>query len=152
MLRQLIAALEQHDPNRVVKRGFDNPHSYRGFYDQLAFEPAEGVTVGSMLACARGAVDRVFQGYKGGIYVMREHTDVWLANRGELGEPLSPLALECMLGSNRGSLRTEVTRILRENGIDEQEREHLRAHAAKSGKYVQAFDAVLRLIEEREGA
>ena len=52
----------------------------------------------------------------------------------------------------RAELRAEVTRILRENGIDEQEREHLRAHAAKSGKYVQAFDAVLRLIEEREGA
>jgi len=45
----------------------------------------------------------------------------------------------------------EVTRILREHGIDEQEREHLRAHAATSGRYVQAFERVLRLIEEREG-
>jgi hypothetical protein len=38
-LTNLIAFLEKYDPAQVVPVGFHRPHSYRGYYDQLAFEP-----------------------------------------------------------------------------------------------------------------
>ena len=54
-LQELIDALETYDPSIVVREGFAEPHSYRGYYEQLAFEPAYGVTIGSMLSAARSA-------------------------------------------------------------------------------------------------
>lgn len=48
-LGDLIDRLKAEDPNKGVPLGFKNPHSYRGYYDCLAFEPAENVTVASML-------------------------------------------------------------------------------------------------------
>jgi len=97
-LGELIKFLEAHDPERVCPIGFAEPHSYRGYYDQLAFEPAENVTVGSMLACARDALDRTFTGYKGGDYKMDEWTDVWLAEYGHTGEGIGPVLLSYMVG------------------------------------------------------
>ncbi|HTN56799.1 MAG TPA: hypothetical protein VL043_00880, partial [Protaetiibacter sp.] len=54
-LNELIEELSKRDPSTVVRQGFSNPHSYRGYYDQLAFEPTPNVTVGSMLAAAEEA-------------------------------------------------------------------------------------------------
>lgn len=45
-LEKLIAFLETRDPTIVVLLGFHAPHSYRGFYEQLAFEPLENTTIG----------------------------------------------------------------------------------------------------------
>lgn len=101
-LGELIAALEEAletaDPEMVVPVGFANPHSYRGYYDELAFEPAVGVTVGSMLACAKGALGSTYTGWKGGDYVMQEWTNVWLSRRGEWpGEGIGPVLLHYMI-------------------------------------------------------
>lgn len=52
-LGELIEELERHDPNLRLPLGFTEPHSYRGYYDQLAFQPAADVTIGEMLADAR---------------------------------------------------------------------------------------------------
>lgn len=82
-LGELIAALEAEDPTRTLPLGFANPHSYRGYYDQLAFEPAENVTVGSMLEAARSALGTTYQGWKGGDYEMSAWTECWLAFEGE---------------------------------------------------------------------
>lgn len=60
-----------------MREGFANPHSYRGYYDQLAFEPAYGVTIGSMLDAAKSAVGAIYYGYKGGSYRMGKWTDVY---------------------------------------------------------------------------
>jgi len=97
-LGELIKFLEARDPKRVVPLGFAEPHSYRGFYNDLAFEPAKDVTVGSMLACARDALGRTFQGYKGGDYKMGEYTDVWLAEYSYTGERIGPILLSFMVG------------------------------------------------------
>lgn len=83
-LGQLIAALEAREQAAVVN-GFCNPHSYRGYYEELAFEPTANVTVSSMLRCARESVGKTFEGYKGGSYVMHEGVGVWLANYGCTG-------------------------------------------------------------------
>ena len=96
-LGELIAALEQAHPNRVVKHGFGPPASYRGHYDQLAFEPASNLTVKDMLLHAKSAINSTFEGYKGGHFLMTDSTPVWLASWGELGEEIGPTLLSLML-------------------------------------------------------
>jgi ABC-type cobalt transport system substrate-binding protein len=97
-LKELIAYLEKEDPAKVAPLGFASPHSYRGYYDQLAFEPAENVTVGSMLACAQEALGKTYTGYKGGQFRMDADTDVHIARYGECGEEIGTILLGYMLG------------------------------------------------------
>jgi hypothetical protein len=92
-LGELIAALEAADPTKVVPHGFTNPHSYRGYYDQLAFEPARNVTVEAMLDDARSALGTTYQGWKGGEFEMDEHTDCWLASEGSTSDETIGLTL-----------------------------------------------------------
>jgi hypothetical protein len=97
MLGELIKALEAADPETVIERGFCNPHSYRGFYTDLAFEPAERVRVGDMLTAARDSLGKTFEGYKGGDYLMKEHTECWIAWYANQGETLGAEWLRLML-------------------------------------------------------
>jgi hypothetical protein len=98
-LGELIARLrEEPDQSRRVKLGFRHPHSYRGDYMELAFELAEDVTVGEMLAAAESALGSTYQGWKGGDYVMDERTFVWLVSaEGDDGETLGAVLLTLML-------------------------------------------------------
>ena len=98
ILENLIHALEQEYESKIVPMGFNNPHSYRGYYEDLAFEPAENVTVGEMLKCAKEALGQTFSGYKGGDYTMKKYTTVWLANYGDTGEGIGAILLNYMLG------------------------------------------------------
>ncbi len=98
-LGDLIEALERADRSRVVPRGFATPHSYRGYYEDLGFEPAENVTVCEMLANAQAALGATFCGYKGGDYVMGEDTLCWLANWGDTGEPITATLVAYMTGA-----------------------------------------------------
>ena len=59
-LKQLIEALEKYDAAQPVALGFGHPHSYRGYYDQLAFEPVNNTTVGEMLAAANSAMGTTY--------------------------------------------------------------------------------------------
>lgn len=52
-LGELIKALEAEDPMWVLTHGFSSPHSYRGFYNQLAFEPEKDISIGAMLEAAK---------------------------------------------------------------------------------------------------
>jgi hypothetical protein len=97
-LKQLIETLEKHDPAKRVPLGFGRPHSYRGYYSDLAFEPVENTTVGGMLTAARSAMGATYTGYKGGEYQMDEWTTCWLANYGDCGEGIGPVLLRYMLG------------------------------------------------------
>jgi len=97
-LSDLISFLEEKDLERVVPKGFCNPHSYRGYYDQLAFEPKDNVKISEMLADSRKALNYTYEGWKGGMYTMHDTTDVWLAEEGETGDALSGLLLEYMFG------------------------------------------------------
>lgn len=97
-LDQLISALEAAPPDLRVPIGFTCPHSYRGYYTDLAFEPKVDTTAGEMLACARSALGQTFSGYKGGDYTMGGYTDVWLAYMGFSGETIGPVLLGYMLG------------------------------------------------------
>jgi hypothetical protein len=84
-LKELIEALEALNPNAVVPHGFGEPMSYRGYYDQLAFEPVENARIGDMLQHAKNALGNTFTGYKGGDYTMHETTECWIAPYGSSG-------------------------------------------------------------------
>ena len=96
-LGDLIEFLADEDQDRVLVLGFSNPHSYRGYYDQLAFEPEENVTIASMLECAKAADGATYEGWKGGDFLMREFTDCWIAPVGECGEALGEMLLTYMV-------------------------------------------------------
>lgn len=98
-LGELIATLEASDPGAVAKVGISNPHSWRGDYEELAFEPAPSMTAAEMLAVARSALGRSFDGYKGGEFEMSEWTDVHLSLYGSSMDyfPLVALAPDAAL-------------------------------------------------------
>lgn len=88
-LNEVIETLKRFPKDFVFERGFECPHSYRGYYDQLAFEPAENVRLGLMLDLAQRALGQTYEGYKGGSYTMDGETECWLANYGSCGEELT---------------------------------------------------------------
>jgi hypothetical protein len=97
-LGDLITRLEAADPDQTVRQGFNHPHSYRGDYMDLAFEPAANITVADMLAAARSALGATYQGWKGGDFTMSEHTWCWLSAEGDAsGETISGLLLDLLL-------------------------------------------------------
>lgn len=101
-LSELIGALEAADPATVVPDGFRFPHSYRGYYAELAFEPARNVTVAQMFGAASDALGATFEGWKGGDFTMTEDTPCWLAFEGACGEELTAERLRAMLAAGRG--------------------------------------------------
>lgn len=98
-LGELIKFLENQDPNLIVPMGFHNPHSYRGYYHDLAFEPLKNISVGEMLACAKSAIGKTFIGWKGGEFVMDEDTNIWLAEEGRCGESIGEVLLNYVVGN-----------------------------------------------------
>lgn len=99
-LGDLIERLEREDPDRVIPLGFANPHSYRGDYMDLAFEPVRDIPIADMLAAARFALGSTFEGYKGGSYTMAEHSSCWIAEYGTSSDnQLGPLLLDLLLSA-----------------------------------------------------
>ncbi len=98
-LADLIGALATEDPARVIPLGFHRPHSYRGDYCDLAFEPAQNIRIGDMLDAARSAVRATYEGWKGGEYTMGASSPCWLAHRGDIGETLGRTLLRLMLAA-----------------------------------------------------
>ncbi|QCX81193.1 hypothetical protein C9F11_38050 [Streptomyces sp. YIM 121038] len=108
-LGDLIARLEAADPGQTLRHGFNNPHSYRGQYMDLAFELASHITVAAMLAAARSALGATFQGWKGGDFTMDEDSWCWLSQEGDAsGETISALLLDFMLTPDRAAVLDEA--------------------------------------------
>ena len=98
-LQKLIDALAAADQTYVAPLGFGPPDSYRGNYICVAFEPAENVTVASMLAHAKSALGATFTGYKGGEFTMHEYTDCYIANYGTSGgDQIGPVLIAYLTG------------------------------------------------------
>lgn len=96
-LGKLVEILKKHDPTKRVKYGFTYPHSYRGYYECVAFEPADNICVGGMLESAKGALGMTFVGWKGGDFPMDGDTTVFIAFEGSCGDRLEPMLLRLML-------------------------------------------------------
>lgn len=99
-LGELIDRLKAENPEKRIRAGFHNPHSWRGIYNDLAFEVTSNITVADMLTAAESAVGATYDGYKGGHYEMDLGTDVWLAVEGSgAGETLGAVMLDLMLAA-----------------------------------------------------
>lgn len=101
LLGEVIKRLEKEPLGKKVARGFGTPGSYRGYYDELAFEPKMNTDVHYMLLQAKQARGTTYRGYKGGEYKMDEGTPVHIACYGMSGEndELTEERLEDMLSS-----------------------------------------------------
>jgi hypothetical protein len=70
-----------NDGERHYPGDFD---SWRGVYAELSLEPVgQPTTVKELLAKAKEADGKTFQGYKGGDFTMGKHTAVWADPYGE---------------------------------------------------------------------
>ena len=90
-LGQLIERLNHLHPSVTLCIGY--PHSYRGYYSDLAFEQSEVRTVDEILKEVEGCLGKEFTGYKGGEYTMDESTPVWIAEYGSAGVRLMAIGL-----------------------------------------------------------
>lgn len=69
-----------------------HPHSYRGYYSDLAFEKHSGeTTVGEFVDQVKSSVGKTFEGYKGGHFLMTDTTPLWAASYGSTGEAIIDL-------------------------------------------------------------
>jgi hypothetical protein len=101
-LGRLISYLEFSEPNLAVAN-LHNPHSYRGYYTDLAFEWGSGYTFAKyLLHNCKHLLGQHFEGYRGGSYRMGMQTPLWIANYGDCGHPLMSLdGRNVSLGSNK---------------------------------------------------
>ena len=87
-LGKLIETLEKMPADARVAN-LHHPRSYRGYYSDLAFEQGKGTRpAADLLADCRAAMGCVFQGYKGGDFVMGALTPIWVADYGDCGPRL----------------------------------------------------------------
>lgn len=82
-LGRLIAHLKTLSLTDIVNAPA-HPHSYRGYYDELAFSGRSKVTVRAALYHMEELIGAHFTGYKGGDFFMSEATPLWWANYGEV--------------------------------------------------------------------
>lgn len=66
------------------------PHSYRGYYRDLAFQSNLylNTSVKEALNLTKGCVGATFEGWKGGEYKMTKDTLIWIADPGCSGHQL----------------------------------------------------------------
>lgn len=87
-LGKLIDRLEAM-PETLMVYGFKEPHSYRGYYSHLSFEPTtEMLPASEAVRVCRSAIGEIFEGYKGGDYTMGRNTPVWIASYGCCGQKI----------------------------------------------------------------
>jgi hypothetical protein len=111
-LGEVISRLQQErDQTRVLPVGFHDPHSWRGYYQELAFCVTENISVGEMLRAADSAVDAHYEGYRGKVYKMTDLTQTYLVvdHHDGNGEQIGSLLLDLML-------KQPGERPLRQNG------------------------------------
>lgn len=77
-------------PREKEIEAMTEPHSYRGYYEDLAFElsPDNRRTVADTLEMLQRCMGKVFEGYKGGDFPMHANTPIWSAYYGCCGRKL----------------------------------------------------------------
>ena len=86
-LGELLDGLRQADPEAEIN--LTDPHSYRGYYHDLALEPTtEPVKVWQLINQLSDVINTELTGYKGGEFLMSADTPVWVAHYGCTGSAL----------------------------------------------------------------
>ena len=62
--------------------------SYRGYYSDLSFDYRKECSVEDFLKVCRQALNRTYEGYKGGDYLMNDKTPLWAACYGDTGRAI----------------------------------------------------------------
>lgn len=70
------------DDTFIFEYAFSSPHSYRGYYEDVAFELSSSKSVQHIKDCVFTAYDATFTGWKGGEYSYWDDTLVHLSYRG----------------------------------------------------------------------
>jgi hypothetical protein len=86
-LGSLIARLKEMAPDAVMER-LCSPHSYRGYYTDLAFGRFGTCTAQENLETVEACMHATFVGYKGGEFLMDGSAPVWIARCGCTGPRL----------------------------------------------------------------
>lgn len=82
-LLEMINALEAMPPGATVQ-AIGGPHSYRGYYSDLAFEQQDGCRpAADVLKDAKAVLGTTLEGYKGGDFLMGKTTPVWISEWGD---------------------------------------------------------------------
>ncbi len=81
LIKYLKAAKEKYN-DAYCTFGFGEAGSYRGYYEDIAFDPKIGVRLSEMIKSAEEANGKTFGGYKGGSYTMNLGSRVWIAEYG----------------------------------------------------------------------
>lgn len=81
-----INLLEKAEQSKVIRFALKDLHSFRGEYGHLAIASSYDVAVADMLKEAKSVVGKTLPGYKGGEYVMGEHTEIHFALFGSYDE------------------------------------------------------------------
>ena len=86
-LGELLDGLRQADPEGLVY--LTDPHSYRGYYSDLALEPTTTpIKVNQLIDQLEAVIDTELTGYKGGEFLMSADTPVWVSHYGTTGSAL----------------------------------------------------------------
>ena len=99
-LGEYIKILEKcENKNRVIKKGLGDPDSWRGSYNELAFDIVENITIQQMIDCAKNCIGMQFTGYKGGEFVFDENTSINIDSYGDYtdGRKMWSFFLELLL-------------------------------------------------------
>jgi hypothetical protein len=67
-VKEFLENVQATDPNFEFVNAFNNPHSWRGEYSEIAFQSAYLLTSADMLECVDRAITEKFYGWKGGEY------------------------------------------------------------------------------------
>lgn len=75
------------EDGKITPISFNNPHSYRGFYDELAIEPNQNKTqtVTEFLEVLYEGNSETYTGYKGGEFDMSYGVEIYVAFEGATG-------------------------------------------------------------------
>jgi len=93
-LGDFIEILEQIPKNKKID-GLINPHSYRGYYSDLAFEKSSNKkTVKETIEMCKKCLGEKFIGYKGGDFYMTKNTPIWNAFYGMCGKKIINLNMK----------------------------------------------------------
>lgn len=94
-IQELYDALLLLDQGATLHDAPRKPHSYRGWYERLAFEAGHDTsTVGQFRELLTSCLGGTFTGYKGGEYTMHKDTLVHLANYSQTGQEIVGLAVK----------------------------------------------------------
>ena len=91
-LNDLIERLRELPQDMPILLG--DAFSYRGYYEDISFEPFDMVTVKEALIEAENSNGAIFEGWKGGDFRMDNDTPVWYAHEGSSGSEIVFITVE----------------------------------------------------------